>query len=128
MSESTLKRAFEYGYSAFGFHIPPRMMGGLRRYIERGTPPGDFLRHVLCNNLMDALKHADRENQQNLPAYGYFLYNVAPALCSGSKEKYEAWIAHNGLEYVDETREEKFVNMGKAMNEEIERRREKYHD
>lgn len=80
-----------------GFYIPERMMGGLRRYIERGVLPGDFLRAVLRNDLRAACERADDENLRNLPAYVSYLYNKAPSNCWGSPQKVSAWVDKMGL-------------------------------
>ena len=78
--------------------IPCHMVGGLRRYVEHGIEPGDFLIAVLSNNLMEALKRADDTNINRLPDYGMWLYNCAPRDCYGSPEAVAMWIAHKGLE------------------------------
>ncbi len=78
------------------FYIPDRMMPSLRRYIEEKIQPGDFLTAVIQNNLSEACSRADDENMRNLPAYAAYLYNEAPAVCWGSKEKMEKWLATKG--------------------------------
>ena len=75
------------------FYIPERMMGGIRRYIEHGIPPGDFLTAVICNDLKEAIGRADDENIKNIPAYVAYFYNEAPAPCWGSIELMQSWIA-----------------------------------
>jgi hypothetical protein len=67
-------------------------MVGIRHYIELGQPVGDFLRAVICNDLKNAVGHADDVNVHNLPAYCAYLHNHAPSDCHGSPEKYKAWI------------------------------------
>ena len=80
-------------YEFRGFTIPNYMMAGIRRYIKKGIPPGDFLRAVICNDLTDAVSRADDVNLYNLPAYAGYFYNEAPGNCWGSREKMEKWIA-----------------------------------
>ena len=79
-------------YTFQGWHIPDRMMPGLKRWIEHGTLPGDFLQAVLSNNFMEICGRADEENLQNLPAYAGYLYNKAPSDCWGSEEQMRHWI------------------------------------
>lgn len=74
------------------WYIPERMMHGIRRYIDHGIQPGDFLTAVFENNLLKSLSLADDENLKNIQAYASYLYNEAPSMCSGSKEKVEEWI------------------------------------
>ena len=73
-------------------NIPAHCRPGLKRYIERGIKPGKFLRAVLCNDLLVAVRYADAENLKALSAYGLFLLRHAPTACYGSKAKYDAWI------------------------------------
>jgi hypothetical protein len=86
--------------------IPPGMIGGLRRYIEHGIPPGHFMTAVLSNDLMEALKRADNENINRLPDYGMWLYNCAPTECYGSPQKVEAWIKKGGLNTMEKNDDE----------------------
>jgi hypothetical protein len=92
-------------YTFSGFYIPDNMMAGLRRYIDHGVAPGNFLSAVLQNNLKEAVGRADRENMQNLPAYVGFLYNEAPALCWGSPEQFNGWLAMHALRRANEQTE-----------------------
>ena len=74
------------------FYIPERMMSGIRRYVEHGVRPGDFLSAVIQNNLSQAVGRADTENLKNIPAFVAYFYNECPGTCWGSPEKMEAWI------------------------------------
>lgn len=77
--------------------LPNHMQEGMRRYIEQGVRPGDFLSAVLSNDLMQALGKADTINSRLLWEYGNFLYNEAPAWSFGSTERFENWIKMGGL-------------------------------
>ena len=81
------------GYETYGTSIPNRMAIKIDEYIEEGAPVGDFLTAVICNNLQDAVGHADPENLANLRAFTSYFYNYAPSPCWGSPEKMEAWRA-----------------------------------
>lgn len=85
------------GHPADWSLIPERMIGGLRRYIERGIPPGHFLSALLSNDLKQTLERADEVNTRAIADYVRFLYNYAPVQCWGSRERFEAWIEHGGL-------------------------------
>ena len=85
----------DVAYEVGEFYIPRRMMYSLRAYIERGVPLGDFLRAVVSNDLKGAVLRADDVNIRNLPAYVYYLYNEAPAICWGSADKVEKWLNAN---------------------------------
>ena len=73
--------------------IPQSTMDGLIRYRENGVPPGDFLRAVLSNDLMEAFGRADEHNRAALFDICQFVHNDMPLRCYGSREKYEAWVA-----------------------------------
>ena len=76
-----------------GYYLPERMMGGIRRYVDQGIKPGNFLFAVICNDLKGAVGYADAENLANLPAFVSYFYNDAPSPCWGSPEKATAWMA-----------------------------------
>jgi len=59
---------------------------------DHKRPVGDFLTAVLHNNLTEAVARADDENIKNLPAFVGYLYNEAPSLCWGSKERVAEWL------------------------------------
>lgn len=75
------------------YHIPPRMMGGIDRYVEQGIIPGEFLQAIICNDLRESVYKADEENMANLPAYVSYFYTHCPANCWGSRERMLEW--HN---------------------------------
>jgi hypothetical protein len=72
--------------------LPEHMRGEMRRYMEDGIRPGDFLYLILCNDFVHALCHADPINMARIVSYAEFLYLEAPASCGGSREKVDAWI------------------------------------
>jgi len=86
-----------YSYVFQGFYIPPRMNGGLKRYVLDGVRPGQFLEAVISNDLRESVGRADDENMRNLPAYAAFLYNYFPAGSWGSPQAMEKWIDKGGL-------------------------------
>ncbi|KKM74720.1 hypothetical protein LCGC14_1397480 [marine sediment metagenome] len=63
------------------------------QYVSNHIPPGDFLRAVLENNLMEAMGRADKNNQTAIFDICTYIYNHVPFDCHGSKEKVEAWLA-----------------------------------
>lgn len=75
------------------YYIPLRMMPGIRRYIEDGIMPGDFLTAIFENDLVHSMGLADDENLENIPAYASYLYNEVPQSCWGSKKIVKDWIA-----------------------------------
>lgn len=79
-------------YTFRHWYIPARMEEPLRRYIDNGIKPGDFLTAVICNDFAEICRRADDENLNNLPAYAAYFYNEAPSLAHGSKERMNEWI------------------------------------
>ncbi len=74
-------------------NIPEHMREGIEAYVERGRPPGGFLRAVLTNDLHSAVQRADHINVNLLPDYVRFLYWEVPGNCWGSPENVKAWLA-----------------------------------
>lgn len=71
--------------------LPPHIRGGVKRYIEDGILPGDFLQAVICNNLKESFMHADEINTQRMWDIVSFFYNEAPMNCWGSQERMVQW-------------------------------------
>jgi hypothetical protein len=76
--------------------VPPHLHGGLVRYIEDGTPPGNFLTAVLDNKLFEAYQFADDKSAAGMHGLIRWLYNYAPSQCFGSKEKRVEWLLSFG--------------------------------
>lgn len=87
-------RAYEFQ----GFYIPERMMPGIKRYVEQGIRPGDFLVAIIQNNLKVAVGMADDENLRNIPAYVSYFHNECPMACWGSPEKMKQWMEKKSQE------------------------------
>lgn len=85
-------------YRYLDYKIPERMGPGIDRYVDHGIIPGSFLLAVFSNDLMAALCVADRENIENLPAYGAYLYNEVPRPCWGSPDNVANWAAERRRE------------------------------
>ncbi len=77
--------------------LPTRMWGGVKRYLENGIPPGDFLQAVISNDLKEAINRADDQNINLLPNYVRFFYNDVPMGCWGSPDNYANWIERGGF-------------------------------
>jgi hypothetical protein len=73
--------------------IRPDIRHSLDEYARIGRPTGDFLRAVLENNLMESFGQADDENRNTLFEICSYVYNDMPAVCHGSPEKVDAWLA-----------------------------------
>jgi hypothetical protein len=77
--------------------LPDYMRGGLRRWIDHGIPPGDFLTALPSNDLRRTFEKADSTNQRRVLDYIKFLYSDAPRACWGSPEAVTEWEARGGL-------------------------------
>jgi len=83
--------------------LPNHMRESIQAYIEDGRPPGDFLRAVLENNLIDAYSYADHLNIAFMREWASWLYNEAPELSRGSRENVDAWIKAGGSNGIEKT-------------------------
>lgn len=71
-------------------HVPEHMHSAVVRYVLHGTPPGDFLHAVFCNNLMRAAILADHENRRCLDKWALVMHWM-PAGSVGSLDAVHAW-------------------------------------
>lgn len=75
---------------------PPAQQAELERYVDAGTPTGDFLRAVLEDRLVAAVGAADAHNVALLHVYATYLYRHVPMGARGP-ENVLKWIAAGGL-------------------------------
>jgi len=83
---------YKTGYHFREFTIRPQMIAAIRRYVDEGLEPGDFLTAVICNDLAEACARADDENLRNLPAFVAYFYNMTPSACWKSRDAMDRWI------------------------------------
>ena len=72
--------------------LPEHMQEPARAYVEEHQPVGDFLKAVLCNDLVNAFGRADGINKAAMAQWAQWLWNEAPSPCWGSLEKVRAWL------------------------------------
>jgi hypothetical protein len=73
------------------------MADEIRRYVERGVPPGSFLTALLSNDLKEAFRMADDSNAKAMRAWVVWMVSEMPWKSQGSPERVAAWIARGGL-------------------------------
>ena len=76
--------------------LPEHMQEGAREYVENGRPPGNFLRAVLENNLVEAYIKADYINTTAMREWANWLYNECPTQAWKSSVAITAWIQGGG--------------------------------
>ena len=67
------------------------MTAGLKRYLETGQLPGDFLQALLSNNLVDVFARADTTNYPLIQEWCWWIHGEFPSTAWGSKETMLAW-------------------------------------
>lgn len=76
--------------------MKPETEQELIAFKEKGTPPGDFCYAVLSNNLIEAFRRADYENECSMKEIVSWCFNHLPGGSWGSPEKAAAWILNRG--------------------------------
>lgn len=66
----------------------------LKRYVNGRMPTGAFLYAVLCNDLYQAVAHADLDNARALSAIATYVEGHLPVACRGSRLAVARWLAH----------------------------------
>ena len=77
--------------------LPDHIRHGVRRYIEHGILPGEFLRAVICNKLKESFMYADDTNLLRMQDIVSFFYNESPLACWGSEEIMISWSSRGGM-------------------------------
>jgi hypothetical protein len=79
--------------------LPAHFYATLKLYLEHGCQPGQFLTAVLCNDLSQAVAHADDEAMAALQRIVQFVYNDMPSPCWGNLDKVRAWMREEHKNY-----------------------------
>ena len=73
------------------------MVDGVRRYLEHGIQPGDFLIALFSNDLKEAFKRADDANTAAMRQWVAFMIWEMPVESQGSPARVEAWMKAGGF-------------------------------
>jgi len=91
--QSNDNSATRYGGSIRLTNVPVGyMMEGLKRYLEEGIEPGNFLYSLLSNDLQHTFAHADEQNSVKLKQWVQWCYNELPVSAWGSPERVDEWM------------------------------------
>jgi len=71
--------------------LPEHMQGAVRRYLNDGIMPGDFLTAALENDLVQSFARADGTNRAAMFDWASWLYNECPEPARGSEAKVREW-------------------------------------
>ena len=77
-------------------NLPEHMQYAAKAYIEGGVWPGDFLRAVLKNDLVEAFVRADNVNSICMRDWAEWVYSI-PRTAWKNSENIDAWIAVGGM-------------------------------
>lgn len=72
--------------------VPAGVERAIRDYADKRTPPGEFLRYVIANDLFAATGFAAADNGAALQAIARMVFNVVPGRARGSYTAVDAWI------------------------------------
>ena len=98
-------------------HIRPDQLVELENYISKGWVPNSCLRLMLENNVVDAVKVADGDNQRAVLAILAFIHNNVPSIAWGSPRVIRAWAAYRKVE--QEMPDEDLTDAQKAQLQEL---------
>ena len=82
------------------------MAEGMRYYMEYGFPPGSFLQALLENDLMEACRRADGDNQKKFYEWARWLHTEAPVGSYGSRKNVEVWMIARRNEHKEQDDED----------------------
>ena len=72
--------------------IPQHTQYQIDEYVKNYIPPGDFVRAVLSNDLMEAFMRADDVNMHCMKDIMKYVYNDIPNTCHGSPGIVNLWL------------------------------------
>jgi len=71
--------------------LPEHMQGAVRRYLNNGIMPGDFLTALLENDLVHSFGLADETNLTAMRTWVEWLYMECPGGAWGSEDNIRKW-------------------------------------
>ena len=74
------------------FTVSERNETALTLYLVHHQPPTPFLRAVLSNDLVEAVRQGNREELADLPELITWIYRRAPMACWGTPERVRTWL------------------------------------
>lgn len=88
MTDKEEQRLFELDdvLETLAASLPPRIRDSIDLFVWHGVPTGGFVRAVLSNDLMGAIRRADSDSLQSLGLICLYVYNAVPSVCCGSSE------------------------------------------
>ena len=115
MTEATPSYGFSVtpDYSTTPNQENPRMVAGIKRYVEHGIRPGDFLTALFSNDLTRTFSHADEKNYPLVGEWVRWMYNEMPSNMVGSQEIMEAYL--RSRDYVNDSYESSDVDYGDSI-------------
>jgi len=75
--------------------LPQHYRKQMKRYIEKGTLPNEFLMAIISNNLILSFSYA--HSRDNIETYVSFMIHETPSLCYGSVNAMKEWAENGGL-------------------------------
>lgn len=79
------------------YRVPLETADQIVHYIHNGVQPGSFVRAVLENDLITAVRKGDIENRAALSRIVEYLYNTCPRGAWMSEAQVEAWLGAHRL-------------------------------
>lgn len=74
--------------------IPESTLETIDNYVTYGYEPGDFVRSVLANDLMQAMGAADIYNRRAIFEICSYIYAYCPSGCHGSYETVQHYLTN----------------------------------
>jgi len=71
-------------------------------FRDHGKHPGDFLYHVLTNDLVEAIRAADNDNCADLREIVIWIHDHMPWQAWSTEPKVKMWIRSGGLKKMEE--------------------------
>lgn len=91
ISPKQLAQALDQGLPDYYWPIA-HLVPAFKSYVEDKTPPGDFLRACLENDLCLAASRADWVNIKLFREIMWYMANELPSGCWGTHAKVEYWL------------------------------------
>ncbi len=73
-------------------HVPVHVIEEINRFVDARLHPGDFVKSILCNDLVGVVKYAGAEEKPFICDIVKYIFNNIPQDCWGNTKRYQDWL------------------------------------
>lgn len=78
--------------------IPRLVLCSINNYVRKGIRPGDFVKSVICNDLLSCIEYSDPESCLKIKDIMMYMRWNVPSACWGNTNAFQNWMNVGGID------------------------------